>query len=460
MGAGVSTSGSGRPGPKARGRCGREGRASRVDSASRVDRAGLSVVSAMPCDHAAAHCLLTSVFQGPLPKEFISSLEDPFYEPHDRLLAKHGSEIVAQVHLTHRVMRFGSTSIPVAGLHWLGTLPEYRGQGLGRRLVDAAEKRMAAQGALVGLLSTAIPYFFRHSGWALCGRRCRSQAGARDVLGALSVRGLRHRQRGRVRIRPWRRMERDALVRIYSQNLNGQFGLLDRSDAYWNWLINRNGYDQINVALDGPDPLELEEAAAPIVGYSVMWGDQMVELFAAPDEPKVDVQLLARACGDAIERGRHSITFHGSPRDRLHKLFRIAGGTTDYSEVDGSGVLMARILDPVELFRALRGELIRRAQAAQLPHPIELGLLVDGRKYGLSITPEGMLTVASRIGRSYLAMNVADFTRLVLGHLDWRRALLDGRVEASTKIALRVGRILFPRLPAWRPPLDDLQAKR
>ena len=414
----------------------------------------------MPIDHAAVHHFLAAVFQGPRPEEYKSSLEDPFYEPHDRLLAKRGSKIVAHVHLTHRVMRFGSTSIPVAGLNWLGTLPEYRGQGLGRRLVDAAEKRMAGQGALVGLLSTAIPHFFRHTGWALCGRRSRSQNGVRDVLGALSARGLLHRQRRRLSIRPWRRMERDALVRIYNQNLDGQFGLLQRSDAYWDWLINRGAYDQINVALDGPDLLELEEVTAPIVGYSVTRGDQIVELFTAPDESRADVQLLARACGDAIERGRHWITFHGSPRDRLHKLFRIAGGTTDYTEDDGSGVLMARILDPVELFRALGGELVRRAEAAELPHPIELGLLVDGRKYGLSITPEGILAVTPGIGRSYLALNVADFTRLVLGHLDWRRALRDGRVKASTKIALRVGRVLFPRLPAWRPPLDDLQAGR
>jgi predicted N-acetyltransferase YhbS len=413
----------------------------------------------MPSDHAAVHQFLTTVFQGPSRQEYKSSLDDPFYEPHDRLLARHDSKIVGHVHLTHRVMRFGSASIPVAGLHWLGTLAEYRFRGLGRRLLDAAEKRMAGQGALVGLLSTAIPHFFRPAGWALCGRRSRSQAGVRDVLGALSARGLHHRQRRRrLSIRPWRRMERDALVRIYGQNLDGQFGLFQRSTAYWDWLINRGAYDQIHVALDGLDLLELEEAAAPVVGYSVTRGDQIIELVTAPDEPKADVQLLARACGDAIERGRHSITFHGSPRDRLHKLFRIAGGTTDYSEADGPRVLMARILAPVELFRALAGEFARRAEAADLPHPIELGLLVDGRKYGLSITPEGVVEIAPRIGRSYLALNVADFTRLVLGHLDWRRALRDGRVRASTKIALKVGRVLFPRLPAWRPPLDDLQA--
>jgi hypothetical protein len=56
-------------------------------------------------------------------------------------------------------------------------------------------------------------------------------------------------------------------------------------------------------------------------------------------------------------------------------------------------------------------------------------------------------------------MNVADFTRLVLGHLDWDDALEDGRVRPSTNLALRAGRVLFPQLPLWFPPLDSLPAQ-
>jgi hypothetical protein len=31
-----------------------------------------------------------------------------------------------------------------------------------------------------------------------------------------------------------------------------------------------------------------------------------------------------------------------------------------------------------------------------------------------------------------------------------------GRIAASTKTAGEIGRVLFPKLPWWRPPLDDL----
>ncbi len=62
------------------------------------------------------------------------------------------------------------------------------------------------------------------------------------------------------------------------------------------------------------------------------------------------------------------------------------------------------------------------------------------------------------MGRSYLRMNVADFTRLLLGQLDWDRAVAEKRLEVSTALAQQAGRVLFPRLPLWYPPLDELTA--
>ena len=66
--------------------------------------------------------------------------------------------------------------------------------------------------------------------------------------------------------------------------------------------------------------------------------------------------------------------------------------------------------------------------------------------------------MADALGRSYLRLNVADFTRLVLGQLDWDRALEESRVVPSTGLAADAARVLFPPLPFWRPMLDDLRA--
>ena len=419
----------------------------------------ISFNSAKPGDYPAIYHFLTSVFQAPSPAEFKASLDDPFCEPHDRLLIQHRSRIVAHAQMTRRTMQLGSLSVPVAGLHWFGTAPTIRGQGLGLDLLAAVEKRMADDGALVGLLSTSIPHFFRRSGWALCGRYCRSWAGAREVLAALSARGLHHGVRRRLSIRPCRRMEQGALSRIYNQNLSGTFGRIERSDTYWDWLLRRKAFDQLFVALDGPDLLELEESQAPIVGYAATRGDQVVELFTAPGEKRADVQLLARACSEMIEQGHQSVTLHAAQSDRLHRLFKIADGSSDCSEMAGRQMYMARLLDPVKLLRKQAAELCNRAAEAELPRSFELGLWVDGKKYRLSISRQDARIAAGSIGRSYIKMNVADFTRMVLGHLQWQEALSDRRLQPSTQLAVKAARALFPRVPFWRPPLDDLQTQ-
>ena len=118
---------------------------------------------------------------------------------------------------------------------------------------------------------------------------------------------------------------------------------------------------------------------------------------------------------------------------------------------------MARLLDPLGLLRMLCGTFVQRAAEAGLARPLELGLLVDGRKYQIEIAGRGRAT-ADTLGRSYLRLNVADFTRLVLGQLDWDRALEEGRVVPSTALARDAARVLFPPLPFWRPMLDDLRA--
>jgi GNAT superfamily N-acetyltransferase len=417
------------------------------------------LVPAGPGDHPSVRHFLTAVFQGPPAGEFRASLEDPSYQPHDRLLLKRGVEILGHAQVTRRVMQFGPLRLPVAGLDWLGTLPAVRGRGHGARLLAAAEQHMASAGALVGLAWTRIPLFFRRTGWALCGRRSFCRAGARDVISGLMDRGLLRRRRKRLNIRPWRRVEQPALMRIYRQSLGAAYGPFQRNEAYWHWLVQRRGYDQISVALDGPDTLELEETHAPIVGYLVTRGERIVELLTAPGHRAAMAQLLARACRDAIEHGRHTVRLDAPPNSRLDKLFRAAGGKQAARKADRGLVLMARLVNPKRLLRGMAEEFSRRADKAGVPRPVDLGLLVEGRKYRLTLGRSGVEAAVGNIGRSYLRLNVADFTRLLLGHLDWDDALADGRVHPSTNLALRAGRALFPELPLWLPPLDSLPAQ-
>jgi hypothetical protein len=240
------------------------------------------------------------------------------------------------------------------------------------------------------------------------------------------------------------------------------YGPRDRTPAYWQWLLlRRRSHDQIYVALDGPDLWDMEEATTAIVGYVVLKGDRVVELLTVPGRHKVAAELLAHACGDAIEHDHHSLVLQAPPNHFLHEVFspeKAAGTHHAEPEFERGEAFMARILDPLALLQRLRGEFCRRARRAHLPGPLELGLQVEGQRWQIELGDTGAEVVPQRMGRSYLRLNAADFTRLVLGQLDWDRAVADGRLEPSSALAQQAGRVLFPRLPLWYPPWDDLPA--
>jgi hypothetical protein len=168
--------------------------------------------------------------------------------------------------------------------------------------------------------------------------------------------------------------------------------------------------------------------------------------------------LLARCCGDAVENDRHCLLLHAPPSHPLFELFDEAGSSAAAATPDHGVVCMMRLLDPLELVRCLADEFDRRADEAELPRPSDLGLMVEGRKYRIEFGSSGAVVGTERMGRSYLDLGVADFTRLLLGQLDWDAAVADGRIACSTALARQAGRALFPSLPLWHPPWDDLPA--
>ena len=61
-------------------------------------------------------------------------------------------------------------------------------------------------------------------------------------------------------------------MRVYNQNLPGSYGPLERTRAYWQWLLERRAFDQLYVALDGPNLWDLDESTTQIVGYAAIKG--------------------------------------------------------------------------------------------------------------------------------------------------------------------------------------------
>jgi len=422
---------------------------------------GFQVVEGRAGDHHDVQQLLTTLFHGPAMGDFQAQIDDPFYEPNDRVLVKRDKKVVGHVHLTKREIHFGPFRFSVAQATDLGVLPEYRGQQCATQLLAAAESRMMEDGAVMGVVRTNLPNFFQARGWSVCLRHSFSVAGARDILARLGESEPVESDplqpaKQPLSVRIWRHVEQDALMRIYSDQTRHVFGPVVRHDSYWRWLINRRAYDRIYVAIDGPDKIDLNDTLTPIVGYAVVKDERIVELMTTGDRPGVAEMLLARTCRDAIEHDMHHVRLDAAPNDPLHRAFKDAGGRQHYHESEAGEVWMVKVFDPIALFRTISSEVHRRAKAAGMSIPGELGVLLDGKKFTLSLRQRSARLEPGNLGRSYLECDRATFTQLMLGHLNFENAVESGRLQASTRVAIDAASILFPQLPLWQPPFDTL----
>jgi predicted N-acetyltransferase YhbS len=146
------------------------------------------IVPARAGDHHDLHALLVSVLHQPGSAEFHAQLDDPFYEPGNRLLVKRHHQIVAHARVAHREMHFGGGLIPVSTLSDLVVLPEYRSEGCAAELVKAAEQSIVETGSRMAFLRTRQPEFFAKLGWTTAIRR---PALATSYRGSS---GLKHRR--------------------------------------------------------------------------------------------------------------------------------------------------------------------------------------------------------------------------------------------------------------------------
>jgi hypothetical protein len=363
--------------------------------------------------------------------------------------------VLAHARIARRVMQWGTLAIPVAEVVGVAVLPEFRGHGFGRQLLEALDQALASDGTQVATLRTGIPQFFGRGGWSVCGRHSWSRADARELVAQF----LPHSEvetPTQYIIRPWRQVELPALIRLYSEQILHASGAWQRTEATWRWLLGRKNHVQLLVAIDGPDKLELDEANAPIVGYLVLRDHQILELVVSPDHPQAARELIARACSEGMERyHHHAVTLHAPANHMAHDWFEVAGGVRQNREADQNRVGMAKLLDPLRFLETITPVLHERAEKAGLERPFELGLLVDREKYRLIVSRRSVKLGRPQLGRSYLSMGRGDFARLLLGHLDTDEAIDAGKVVASTRAARETARALFPQLPLWRSPFDE-----
>lgn len=437
----------------------------RRPGARRGSVAGITVASGTVGDHPAVYQFLLSVFQEPSSAELQSQLDEPHYEPSDRLLVKHGDRVAAHLRLIRRKMRFGAATLPIAYVADVATLPEYRGRGYASALLAAAEQRMCDEGALLGLLRTPEPDFYRRRGWIVCGRHSYSVAGCHHVLAQLrqleppQTRRLKASGPPALHLRYLRRVELAAVIRMHEFQLRQAYGAYVRTDAYWRWLVNRRGYDRIYVAIEGSPEIELDGTFSAIVGYAATRNERIVELVTKPERPDAAARLLARFCSDAIEQDLREIRVDLPPNHPLHSTLLASNGVFRQREVERGQAFMVKVLDTAGLVSGLHAELQSRLRLDVPYARRELGLVIGDQQLALEITSNHSCLARKRSGRTHLRCEWPQFWQLLLGHLDVQQAASQGALFASNRQGLELANTMLPQLPLWYPPLDDLPGR-
>jgi len=440
-------------------------------------------VAARTGDHPSIHGLLISVFHGPSAREFQSQLDEPGYEPADRLIVKDGEAIAAHLRLARQTIRVGPAHLPVARFMDLATAQEFRSRGLATALLAAGERAAAERGLLVALTRTRVPSLFARQGWSVCGRHVFSTASPRAVLAELAASAaaaatknpstacLLHAPPQPIVVRPLRRIELPAVVRLYEQSSSGRAGSPVRGEEYWEWLLARGACDRIYLAATEGETTDFARLQASIVGYACVRQSRIVELVAAAGRDDVSRQLVERVCADAREQDGWTVRCDAPACDPLHDLLRRAGGRLTVNQELGGELFMAKLLDRQAVLRSIADVFTERVAAADTSHPAELGIELragHGRKssgpsgvverFRITFSPRGAKIETGGPSRHSITLTDHDFAPLLLGDVGAESLHQAGRLLATTAAARNLARALFPAGCWWRPPLDDLLA--
>ncbi len=451
-----------------------------ITASSTIAAPRLRLAMAKTGDHPLIHGLLVSIFHGPTLAEFQAQLDEPGYEPVDRLIVKDGEEIAAHLRLARQKIQVGSSTLTAARFMDLATATEYRSRGLATALLAAGERAAAERGVLVGLTRTRVPALFARLGWSVCGAHVFSTASPQNVLAELTAAAadaadqqatIFDRPRAEpVIVRPLRRIDLRAVVRLYDQHIAGKSGWPLRSEDYWEWLLARGACERIYVASSAADTANFEELLASIVGYVCVRQSRIIELITAPGRDDVARHLVERVCADAREQDGWLVRHDAPATDAVHDLFRRAGGRLNITQESGGELFMAKLLDPLAALRQLSGNIAAQALQAGIARPAELGIELrcgGGRKNSASGVVERFRvqlcgkTAHIETGgpsRHTAVLAYSDLAPLLLGETSAASMLEGRRMKCTTRKARLLATGLFPGGTWWRPPLDDLLA--
>ncbi len=324
-----------------------------------------------------------------------------------RVLVQDG-QVVGGLGLLHFGQYFGGRSVPSVGISVVAVVPEVRGTGAGKHLMQQTVRQMAADGAPLSVLYPSTWAFYRHAGYEPAGARTTYEFNLRRLGATDTTCRLR-------RIGP---EERRRVEPIYEQFACHQTGLVARTRMNWQKIFKGEPEDVFTYLVEGP--------AGPS-GYLVYTHQEV------PDKPyRIDIRDLVwldESAGRRILAFLHqhgvlgeSVRYDGAPVDPLLALSRVENQKIRYNHY-----WMLRMLDARA---ALTGRGYPAGVAGELHFELEDPLLEQNRGRFVLRVRDGQGEVADG-GTGQIRLGPRGLAPLYTGHLppeDLRRM---GLLEAD-----------------------------
>jgi len=422
-------------------------------------------------DHSLLLELLIQDYQAPLGDDFQGRLDEPLYEPSDRLLLQHAGQLIGHVQVSKLVGWFHGQRYPLARLQDFVTLPEYRSSGYDAPLLETAESVALKEGAILGFVRTDRPEWFEQHGWSVCRGQGHTRANTRAILSHFDAQqSKRRRQNESLEVRTWRHFELDSIVKVYQQISTTMWGTLQRSLETWQWLVGRKAHDQILIAVDqtsqksaGREKLdghahETDLAEPPnVVGYAIVRDSCIVEMLTLPGYSAARLLLVSQACRDAIDRDHHFVSLHTPAADPMHELLVTAGGSWIADGAASGGQGMLKLLAPDRWVERLYPVLHERAREAGITRPLEIDFALGDTYRRLTLTRRSSRLETITNPRVPIQCTSQTLQDLLTSNLTYSEAIAQGRLRTPHLSLLRTLAALFPPKLFWQSPFPLLR---
>lgn len=397
-------------------------------------------------DHDEVGQMLVNTLRNLDRERFHTSLIDPDYRPEHRLLARVGGRLAGHVLMTRRRVRIDSVEIPMSGLIWLGTVPEFRGQGIAEQLIRQTLRKSDASGVALMGLSTRSPEHYERIGWVKVGQSRPLAVSPRHLPTEETMQT--EAARGGWTVRPWRQVELADLMRIYDRQMAGtHVGSVVRSESYWRWIVGMRMAHAVWVTCRGEQ----------VKGYAFVKDHHVLEIGSDHDSQDVFKMLLGRIRAESLERAYPEILLD-VPSDHpvLSHLadWPVVGRPARSMGHDQPCCLMMRLSNIGMFLNQIAPELDRRVRAAG-QHTGELGLSIGSHRWTLRWDENMPMAVESgRSGRKSISLTDKSLIQLAFGQESIESLVLSGNAHFQNASAAVACDLLFPRRSLWRSTMD------